>query len=315
MIILEGQRRGVAHVCLSGDETQVASAERGATQAAVWSLDSESIVQTCRGERRLVGIAFSGDGDVLRGTGTYPKWDLAWRISDGRFAINTPGDYEMDELCRGRSLDVRRYGSGSKQRLVIHGDHWEKGRTRFGMEWGEVRRVGPDWVVGPHADTGWPDAVVVRPANPADPGGDRLEPLDRDVGRCWSVAISDDRRSVALGFASGLVYVHDFITDTEIARWNWEIGSVKALAFSPGGGKSVAGGASGIAVWDVRPSEIVPPVERDLLAAVADGEPNAVAVHSDYLEEQGVPRWDRYDWATTDPLARHARAILRGSAT
>ncbi len=313
MVILDGQRKGVEFVCLSHDETLVASASQGAREAFVWDLSEERVVQRCAADSRVLGIAFSGEGDVLRGTGDYPKWTFAWSVADGRFARHPPSDHEMDTMCRGRPLDVRRFGAGEKQRLVVNGDGWDVGLVRFGMERGERRRVGPGWVAGPHVDTGSPDKVVVRPAGPDDPAETPLAPLPGDVGRCWEVAVSDDRRFVALGFDGGLVYVHDVVDDTEVARWNWGIGAVRAIGFSPSGHSIVAGAPNGIAVWDLVPQRDPDPVERDLLAAIADGEATAVGVHSDYLEERGLSRWDRYDWPGIDPLRMHAEAVLRST--
>lgn len=311
MFILSDNQKSVGSVCISPDDSLVASAEINGSVALVWSLESEQVVTSCHGLQKIRGLGFSGDGDILRAEGRHSDmWQSCWKVDDGQYRQHAPSEYEMSELCRGRSLRLERYGTQGKERLVVDGDAWRSALEIFGLDRGEVRRVGPGMVIGPHSHSGR-SSLMIRTIGPADakPAAS-LPPLDADAGRCWSAAISDDRKYVALGFGNGLVYVHDYTDDREIARWNWGFGTVKALAFSPGRTMIAAGGKQDIAVWSLPDDERLENVERGLLQAVAQDKPNATAVISDYLEERGRLRWDRYAWQTSQPLRMHAQALL-----
>ena len=317
MVILPAHRKSIVSVCLSRDESLAASAEEGSSQATIWDLATETAAAQCRGVKRLQLLCFSQNDSILRVLDdSYPQWNHAWSVGGGSVRRLEPTEYEMAEECGNRPLLVKRSGTRGKERLKICGDSWRTAQETFGMpKLREVRRVGPSFVVGPNSHYANTD-IVIRPLIDTDPQEVRTPsetPLDADVGRCWSAAITDDHRLVALGFDNGLVYLHDFAHDRELARWHWDIGPVKALAFSPTGRKLIAGGKGTLAVWELRPRQAPDEDERGLLEAVAGGESHAVSVYSDFLEERGAPRWDRYEWKSPRPLQMHAQALLQRS--
>jgi hypothetical protein len=271
------------------------------------------LLNTFLGGRAVRGLGFSGEGDILRGVGPYSHlWECCWKVDDGQFRSNGPSEYEMTKLCVGRTLYVRRHGTRGKERLVVYGDAWRTPREIFDLARGEYRRVGPNFVIGPHSNGGSSE-LMVQAVSADDPRVDNnpsLRPLDADVEHCWSIAITDDRKYAALGFGNGLVYLHDYENDREVARWNWGNGPVTALGFAPMGTMLAAGGSRDIAVWELPNKRPRHDTENNLLEAIIGGEPNAVAIYSDYLEDAGMPRWDAYDWKSPEPLKMHAQALL-----
>lgn len=66
-----------------------------------------------------------------------------------------------------------------------------------------------------------------------------------------AVAVSPDLRFFAAGDRNGLVRVWDSASGHEIREYEWGVGQVKELAFSPDGATAAVAGISTVAVWDL----------------------------------------------------------------
>ncbi len=66
-----------------------------------------------------------------------------------------------------------------------------------------------------------------------------------------ALAVSPDRRRLLAGSRDGTVRVWDTTTFDELARYDWQVGKVNALAFAPDGLTAAVAGDSGVVVWDV----------------------------------------------------------------
>jgi WD40 repeat protein len=66
-----------------------------------------------------------------------------------------------------------------------------------------------------------------------------------------ALAVSPDRRLLAVGGRDGRVRLWDASTWADRGRYDWGIGEVNSMAFSPDGSTAAAAGAKGVAVWDI----------------------------------------------------------------
>lgn len=66
------------------------------------------------------------------------------------------------------------------------------------------------------------------------------------------LVFSPDSRRVLIGGYSGICALHDPLAGCEIATFEWGIGKIHSVAFSPDGLTCAAGGENGqVVVWDV----------------------------------------------------------------
>lgn len=66
-----------------------------------------------------------------------------------------------------------------------------------------------------------------------------------------ALAVPHDLKLFAAGDRDGVVRVWDVASGREVKEYEWGIGSVRDLAFSPDGATAAAAGVSAVAVWDV----------------------------------------------------------------
>jgi WD40 repeat protein len=84
--------------------------------------------------------------------------------------------------------------------------------------------------------------------------GKRAEPrvLGGHAHHAWSLAFSGEGRLLATGGWDGAVRLWDPHTGRELARYDWGLGRVNAVAFAPDGMTAAAAGSSPeIVIWDV----------------------------------------------------------------
>lgn len=66
-----------------------------------------------------------------------------------------------------------------------------------------------------------------------------------------ALAVSPDRKLFAAGDRAGVVRVWDSASGREVKEYEWGVGEVRELAFSPDGTTAAAAGVSAVAVWDL----------------------------------------------------------------
>lgn len=66
-----------------------------------------------------------------------------------------------------------------------------------------------------------------------------------------ALAISHDRKLFAAGSRDGFVRVWDSASGREVKEYEWGVGEVRDIAFSPEGTTAAAAGVSAVAVWDI----------------------------------------------------------------
>lgn len=66
-----------------------------------------------------------------------------------------------------------------------------------------------------------------------------------------ALAVSPDLRLLGAGSRDGLVRLWDTATNRLVAEYDWGVGEVRAVAFSPDGTTAAAAGKTGLVVWDV----------------------------------------------------------------
>jgi WD40 repeat protein len=66
-----------------------------------------------------------------------------------------------------------------------------------------------------------------------------------------ALAVSPDLKLFAAGSRDGVVRVWDAASGREVKEYEWGVGEVKEIAFSPDGATAAAAGAAAVAIWDV----------------------------------------------------------------
>lgn len=193
-------------------------------------------------------LAFVPNGHILAIGGQHYS-------GDGRWCVHRLDVWHTTELeplqsggyCVAYSPDGRMLATGGSVGLEQSSsiNIWEgkrhvesfPGGAHF-LSWSADGQLG--WVVGNRVN-------VTRPALREPP-----RVLTETGGRITGLAFSPDSRVIVTGSQSGFCCVHESASGRLVASFDWGIGPIHSVAFSPDGLTCAAGGENGqVVIWDV----------------------------------------------------------------
>jgi WD40 repeat protein/serine/threonine-protein kinase RIO1 len=262
MAVLAGVT-GLSAVAFSPDGTQLAVAPRGTGAVEIWN------PRTVRRLRILAGgagavtqLAYSPDGGQLAAAFASPPLTggvRVWNMRTGEL-VSTCGDRSTATLTVAFSPDGTRLLLGSgKHSLSSDGDVTANGGTvTWDLRSDSLLMAAAHAPVASFLTTGAVfgldgHRVACRASHLLDAAtGAPVTPLP-PVGQLGCLGVSPDGSALAIGQASGNVFLVSFETGKQLVQLNGHVGSVRAIAFSPDATRIITAAMDGTTrLWDAR---------------------------------------------------------------
>jgi WD40 repeat protein len=212
------------------DPPAVSRVEPGVVNRLIVSPDGEWVIASgrARGEDRLFGLRYAADGSLR------PAWEVpphAQLESVGAFVDSD----RFVSVCT-RRLVVRHVGTGEEVSVVMHSSN-HVSKTAASPDGSRLAAMGYAKVYV------WDTATWGKPARVEVNAGDPLIAFAIHPIRPLVAAVQCDQ---------ALVKFFDAATGKTAAKFDWKLGEMRSVAFSPDGSLAAAGSTGGkIVVWDV----------------------------------------------------------------
>jgi WD40 repeat protein len=187
-------------------------------------------------------VAFTPNGHILAVSGWHPSENRTYVHRIDVWSATALESIETHAQCLAYSPDGQVLATGNRGRSVCvwRGKSFEKQWTEpaAALAWSPTGRLA--W--------GMKECLAI------------VSPGSEEAPRTWSgtsgelttMTFSPDGRFLWAGTARGACAVHDTVLARESHAFDWGIGAVHSIAFSPDGLVGAAGGENGqIVVWDV----------------------------------------------------------------